>query len=319
MHAGGDNPMATAASLEAGHAHRLDLNLVRVMVAVFETGSVSQAADRLELTQPTVSYGLAKLRQTYGDALFVRDGRGMAPTPRAEQIYRAFQEALACIDRTQELAGAFQPARSRRRFRVAMSDIGGLCFLPPLVAQLRRAAPLAELDVLQVPMDALTEQLASGKVDAAIGNLPLGAEKLSSRLLFREHYVCLAARHHPAARARRLTLAQFLAARHVLVTSPFFAHQHVEDSLRAQGVQRSIALRIPHFTVLPELIAHSDLMATLPLRVARVFESYGGLRAMPLPVSVPEFEVRVYVHAYQAAQPAVQWFAGQIESALRGL
>ncbi|MFU2070841.1 LysR family transcriptional regulator [Bordetella hinzii] len=298
---------------------RLDLNLVRLMVAVFETRSVSLAAERLALTQPTVSYGLAKLRQSYGDALFVRDGRGMAPTPRAEQIYLAFQEALACIDSTQELASPFDPASTTRRFRVAMSDIGGLCFLPPLVAHMRRVAPLADLEVVQVPVDTLIEHLAASKVDAAIGNLPMLHEKLHNRLLFREHYVCLMAQDHPAASAKALTLPAFLAARHVLVTSPFFAHQHMEDTLRAQGIHRKIALRIPHFTVLPGLIAQSDLLATLPLRVARVFESYGQLRSMDLPVEIPEFEVRVHVHTYHASQPAVQWFAEQIVLALQDL
>ncbi|AHV94745.1 LysR family transcriptional regulator [Bordetella holmesii] len=199
---------------------RLDLNLVRLMTAVFETRSVSLAAERLGLTQPTVSYGLAKLRQAYGDALFVRDGRGMAPTPRAEQIYLAFQEALACIDSTYELASPFDPGSTTRRFRVAMSDIGGLCFLPPLVAHMRKVAPLADLEVVQMPVDTLIEHLAGSKVDAAIGNLPMLHEKLHSRLLFREHYVCLMAQSHPASH-RALTLTSFLAARHVLVTSPF--------------------------------------------------------------------------------------------------
>ena len=300
-------------------AYRLDLNLVRLMVAVFETGSVSHAADRLALTQPTVSYGLAKLRQSFGDALFVRDGRGMAPTPRAEQIYAAFQEALACIDSTQELAGPFDPATTTRRFRVAMSDIGGLCFLPPLVAHLRRVAPHASLEVLQVAVDTLIEHLASGKIDAAVGNLPMLHEKLHNQLLFREHYVCLMAHGHPAAAESTLSLDAFLATPHVLVSSPFFAHQHVEDTLRAQGIHRKIALRIPYFTVLPGLIAQSDLMATLPSRVARVFESYGCLQSMPLPVAIPEFEVRVHVHAYHASQPALQWLTAQIVLALRDL
>lgn len=308
-----------AALPEPAHAHRLDLNLVRLMVAVYETGSVSQAADRLALTQPTVSYGLAKLRQSYGDALFVRDGRGMAPTPRAEQIYSAFQEALACIDSTQELAGPFDPASTTRRFRVAMSDIGGLCFLPPLVAHLRRVAPQASLEVLQVPVDTLIEHLASGKIDAAVGNLPMLHEKLRNQLLFREHYVCLMAHDHPAIAAGRLTMKTFLNTPHVLVSSPFFAHQNIEDTLHAQGIHRKIALRIPYFTVLPGLVAQSDLLATLPSRVARVFESYGQLRSLPLPVAIPEFEVRVHVHAYHAAQPAVQWLAEQIVLALKDL
>ncbi|GAB1576144.1 LysR family transcriptional regulator [Bordetella petrii] len=308
-----------ASAPDAGEAHRLDLNLVRLMVAVFETGSVSLAAERLALTQPTVSYGLAKLRQSYGDALFVRDGRGMAPTPRAEQIYAAFQEALACIDSTQELAGPFVPASTTRRFRVAMSDIGGLCFLPPLMARLRRVAPQASLEVLQVPVDTLIEQLASGKADAAVGNLPMLHDKLRNQPLFREHYVCLMARGHPAAASGKLSLAAFLATPHVLVSSPFFAHQRMEETLRAQGVHRKIALRIPHFTILPGLIAQSDLMAILPSRVARVFESYGNLQSLPLPVAIPEFEVCVHTHAYHAAQPAVQWFAGQVVLALQDL
>ncbi|MBO1260380.1 hypothetical protein FYA65_16425 [Bordetella holmesii] len=93
----------------------------------------------------------------------------------------------------------------------------------------------------------------------------------------------------------------------------------MEDTLRAFGIHRKIALCIPHFTILPGLIAQSDLLATLPLRVARVFESYGQLCSRDLPVDIPEFEVRVHVHTYHASQPAVQWFAEQIVLALQDL
>lgn len=295
--------------------HRLDLNLIRVFVAIYETGSVTLAAEHLFLTQPTVSYGLSKLRELFADSLFVRHARGMAPTPRAEDIYRLFSKALADIDGTLEAAAAFDPKTATRHFRVAMSDIGGLYFLPPLLAQFQRMAPQAVLEVLQVPQDDITQGLASGKIDAAVGNLALHHDQLRSTCLFREHYVCLMAKNHPAI-GKTLTLDKFVAARHVLVASPFSAHALIEDALRERGVIRKVGIHIPHFTILPTLIAQSDLLVTLPSRVAKMFEAYGNLVSMKLPVQLPDFEVRVHWHALHATAAAGQWFRDQIVDSL---
>lgn len=294
---------------------RLDLNLVRVLVAIYETRSVTAAAERLSLTQPTVSYGLAKLRETYGDRLFLRGPAGLAPTATAELVYRRFSQALAAVDSTLEDPQQFDPRRSARRFRVAMSDIGALYFLPPLYARLQQLAPNVELEVVQVAMDQVVDDLASGRLDVAVGNLPAIRAHTRSTLLFLERYTCLLARDHPRI-GDALTLEAFVAARHVMVASPFSGHRLVDDALAERGVSREIAVRIPHFTVLPQLVSHSELLVTLPSRVAQLYAAQGPLKSLDLPVPIPEFEVRVHWHGRHEASPSHKWLVAQIIAAL---
>ena len=153
-------------------ANPLDLALLRAFVAIYETGSVTAAAERLFVTQPTISYSLGKLREALNDPLFVRSGSSMVPTPRAQDCYSPFSGALLQIENALERARQFEPDTSRRRFRVAMSDIGELIFLPPIFELMQQRAPHVELEVVQVATEDLPGWLASGKVDAAVGNLP---------------------------------------------------------------------------------------------------------------------------------------------------
>jgi len=297
---------------------RLDLNLVRVFVAIFETRSVTAAASRLSVAQPSVSYALARLRDAFADRLFARGPAGVLPTALAEQIYARFSQALTSIDSTLEDPQRFDPATSTRRFKVAMSDIGALFFLPLLLPALRAAAPGAELEVIQVDVDQVVGDLSSGKLDAAIGNLPGIRDATHSSKLFVEHYVCLLSQSHPKI-GTRLSLDQFLQARHVLVSSPSSGHRLVEDALAERGVTRNVAVRIPHFTVLPQLLAGTDLLVTLPSRIAGVFCAHEALRVIKLPVQIPSFEVRVHWHPRYERLPAHRWFIERITGALQGL
>ena len=161
----------------------LDLNLIRVFVAIYETRSVTQAAERLDVTQPTISYGLAKLRKLYADRLFTRGTDGLMPTSLAEQLFLRYRDALTSIESTLEQNTAFDPLRSTRRFRLAMSDIGVLYFVPPLLRKFQEAAPRIEIDIVQIP-DALSEDLSVGRLDMAIGNIRRWHRPCTARCCF---------------------------------------------------------------------------------------------------------------------------------------
>lgn len=284
---------------------RMDLNLVRVFIAIYETGSVTAAAERLFLTQPTVSYSLARLREALNDKLFVRTHDGMVPTRCADQTYNRFSSGLAQIEGAVEMTGSFVPEQTERRFSVAMSDIGELIFLPPLLERLNLLAPRVELEVVQMALDDVPDWLASGKVDAAVGNLPTICDVTRNTHLFDEHYVCLLRKEHPSIRDT-LTLDEFVAARHAYVSSSFFGHARVEEMLLQLGVK--VALRIPHFTILPRLISASDLIVVMPSRVAATFVAFGGLKTMPLPIELPQIEVRLHWDRRHEGIAAHQWF-----------
>lgn len=284
---------------------KIDLNLVRVFIAIYETGSVTDASERLHLTQPTVSYSLAKLREALNDKLFVRTHDGMVPTQCAQQTYTRFSSGLAQIDSAVEMTSTFVPTLTDRRFRVAMSDIGELIFLPPLLKRFSAVAPQAALEVVQMKVDDVPNWLASAKVDAAVGYLPSICDVTRNTHLFDEHYVCLLCKDHASIRGK-LTLEKFVAARHAYVSSSFFGHKHVEELLIQLGVK--VALRIPHFTILPSLIATSDLIVVMPSRVAASFMLFGGLKTMPLPIDLPKIEVRLHWDRRHEGLAPHQWF-----------
>ncbi len=300
----------------SANATSFDLNLVRLLVAVFETGSVSKAAVRLGITQPSISYGLGRLRRAVGDPLFVRSAGIMTPSPVAEQLYRQFREALTAVESAIEGSGTFDSRTSHRNFRVAMSDVGAICLVPPLLAHLRIAAPEVTLEIVEVPVKDLMDDMARGKLDAAVGNLPLLHASARSEMLFTERYVCLLSSTHPRI-VDGLSHAQFLAEGHVVVASPFSIHQNVEEALAERGVRRRAAVRIPHFTSLPAIIASSDLLVTLPSTLGDVFSrGFAGLRCVEMPVALPTFDIRLLWHARQQSNPSHLWLRQMLVKAL---
>ncbi|HEV2608796.1 MAG TPA: LysR family transcriptional regulator [Noviherbaspirillum sp.] len=298
---------------------RIDLNLVRVFVTIYETRSVTVAAERLFLTQPSVSYALGKLRDALHDPLFMRGPQGLVPTACGEMTYRKFSAAMASIESAIEPTTGFDPQQSSQRFRIAMSDIGEMTFLPPIMEHMQREAPNVELEVVQVAIDEVAGWLAAGKVDAAVGNLPGLVGVVKNRKLFSEHYVCLVGAGN-AAIGESLSLEDFLSGRHIVVSSPFSGHRLVEDILRQQGVSRKVILQVPHFTIVPNLMTiNKDLLVTMPSRVGRYFALSGSLRALEVPIELPHFEVRMFWHEHQEEKRSHQWLRNVIYQALSRL
>jgi DNA-binding transcriptional LysR family regulator len=284
----------------------IDLNLVRVFVTIFETGSVSGAAERLHVTQPSVSYALGRLRDQWGDPLFKRSRDGMQPTVLASQLYGSFRSSLSDIERAVALTKKFEPHLSTRRFRLALSDLGEVYFLPHVLRGLQTTAPLVELEVIQVEIDRMDEWLKTGKIDAAICNRSFLPVQAKCDLMFEERYVCMARKDHPRI-GDGLSMQQYLEERHVVVSAGT-GHHFVEDRLREAGVERTVSLRVPHFSVLPEIISSSDLLVTLPERVANVYAERNGLKTMELPFTVPKFEVSLHWHEHSGDNTAQLWF-----------
>lgn len=292
---------------------QLDLNLIRVFVAIYETQSATEAAERLDITQPTVSYGLAKLREALSDQLFVRDQRSFKPTPRATSLYLKFRDALESIGNAIEETQGFDPSSATRVFSIAMTDIGSLYFLPALEAELCRKTPNIGIEVLQIPVTDLVDRLASGKLDVALGNLPSLRGQTRSMPLFLEHYVWLVGMEH-AKSIKEMTMETFLASRHVAVSSTYSGHQLAEDALADLGISRKIVVRTPYYTALPQLIANSDLVVLLPSRIAEIFSTQSAVVALPAPMKLPDFEVKMHWHSRHEANPALTWLLDHVAS-----
>ena len=297
--------------------HRFDLNLVRAFIAIYETRSVTQAAERLDLTQPTISHSLARLRELYGDRLFTRGVQGLVPSALCERLYQQLNVALSAIECTLEAQNGFEPFHSTRRFRIAMSDIGSLFFIRPLLGRFQEVAPRLQVEFVELS-GSLLEDLATGSLDLAVGNLPDLHGHTREALLFRERYVCLVSADHPSI-GSTMDVNGFSCARHVMVTSPSSGHALIEDVLAQKGVQRNIVALVPQFSVLPGLIQDSDLLVILPERIAQEFGTHRRVRTVELPVPIPEFEVRVHWHARSDSSPAHEWLRGQVIGTLSKL
>ena len=283
----------------------LDLNLLRVFDAVLRDRSVTSAAKHLGLTQPAVSNALARLRAQFDDALFVRTPSGMDATPFSRELAEPVRQALALLESALSHGPGFDPATSTRAFRFYMSDLGQIEFLPPLVERAQRTAPGVRLEAVALEVDDIGDALAAGALDLAVGFLPGLGPPVRRQPLFRDPYVCLMRAGHPAA-GTRLTKKAFLEASHALVSYKG-GHRVIEEALERAGLARKIALRVPHFTVLPMVLERSDLILILPAKIARVYERQGGFKFLPLPVPIPPADVAAHWHERFERDPGNRW------------
>src|SRR3954470_865027 len=286
----------------------VDLNLLRVFDAVLRERGVTPAAAGLGLTQPAVSNALARLRALFGDPLFVRTPTGMDATPFARELAEPGRQALALLESALAHGPGFDPPAATRAFRFYMSDLGQIEFLPPLIERVQKFAPGVRLEAVALEVEDIAGALAAGGLDLAIGFLQSLGPPVRRRALFRDPYLCLMRADHPI---KTLTKRKFLESSHALVTYRG-GHRVIEETLERAGLARKIALRVAHFTVVPMVLERTDLILTLPARVARVFERRGKLKALPPPVAIPPAEVAVHWHERFEADPGNRWLREQV-------
>lgn len=272
----------------------LDLNLVRGFRALYETRSVSLAAERLGVTQGAMSKTLARLRTAFGDPLFVRTLRGFEPTPFAIEFAPDAMRAIDDLEAAVKRAASFDPARSIRAFTVLMSDIGQGVFLPPIVERLQRDAPDVSITVATVDRAQHYDAMQAAHIDLALGNFPHFGRELRQRALFDESFVCLAAQKNPIARVP-LTREAFQSVGHAVVTPWGAATSYEEPFLERAGLQRRVAARVPSFLALVELVMRTDLIATIPSRAAKLARGRKVIE-LPVPVRLPEIPLKLYWH-----------------------
>lgn len=284
----------------------LDLNLLRVLVQVYQDRKVSLAAEHLGMSQPAVSSALNRLRAATGDKLFVPTARGMQPTPLTEQLAPRLAGALASIRDTMSSQVAFDASTSDRRFTLAMTDIGEFHFLPPLTRALRRQAPGVSLATVRNTAINLRVEMEQGKVDMALGHLSDFGNDFHQRVLFMQRYVCLFRKGHPLDVAD-IPMDQYAQADHAIVLSVGTAHGRVDEAIGNAGVRRRILLRVPHFVALADVLEDSDLVATVPEVFAQRSVRRFNLSYRTHPVDLPRIEIRLFWHTTYHRDPASRW------------
>lgn len=283
----------------------IDMRLLAVFDEIHKTRSVSAAAEALELGQPAVSVALAKLRHHFGDPLFVRTSQGMEPTPFSEGLLGPVREVLFALDRVLSHRDEFDPAASQRSFRICMTDISQLVLLPRLWEMLRGTAPGIRIEI--VPLSGDTARLLeSGEADLALGFMPQLEAGFYQQLLFRQNFVCMVGRNHPRI-TDSLSLAQFEAEDHAVISSSGSAPAIIEREIGRQGIARRVALKIPSFLGAAFVSEHTDLLVTIPRRLADVLHGRGAFRIFPVPFPMPQYEVKQHWHERYHQDEGNRW------------
>ena len=288
---------------------RLDLNLLPIAVALYDERSVSRTATRLGMSQPAVSSALSRLRKAFGDPLFIRSGRGMQPTPRAQSFIAPAREVLARVDRDVLSELSFDPAAAKTTFTLALSDVGEMVFLPRILQRLQRLAPQAAVRSVSPPPAELRESMEAGEIDLAIGFFPdLERSNFFRQRLFSHHFACLIRADHPAAQ-RRLSVAQFLALKHVAVRAAGRSQELFHRFLAAHKIHLDVVLVTPHFMSLPAIIGRSDLVATVPHAIGMYCASAGtNVKAVLPPFrKAPKIELKQHWHRKAHHDGRNQW------------
>ncbi len=294
---------------------QLDLNLLRVLCAIYRAGSVTDAGLQLALSQPATSNALARLRAIFDDQLFVRSPSGLHPTRKAQRIVPTLIEQLHLLENTVTSAEEFEPARSHARWRLSLSDLGEMMFLPQLAQELRSQSPGSHISNLSVAAGEVNSALDAHEVDLAIGILDNRRPSIASELLFQENFVAITASEWRPVRWRSGTglSSRQLAEVSLAVASPAATyHGSVDLMLSELQLNDRIVLRARHYGALPELVTRTDLMAIVPLMYANSLPPRYDVRIWELPEHGSRYDVSMLWQRSASPDLAHSWLRGVV-------
>jgi DNA-binding transcriptional LysR family regulator len=297
------------------HIGTLDLNLVRVLDALLEHRSVTRAARQLGLSQSATSHALARLRSLLGDPLFIRHKHSFEPTTRAAALAAPLRRALADLERALLPPPPFDPTTAARRFTIATADYAQFVLLSELVKRLTSEAPHVDL-WFRAFAEASPDRAAAEDADVVIGPRlqASNGSAIVKRALFKERFVCILRAGHPAL-SKRWTPERFAALQHVLIAPGGQPGGLVDEALSRLNLERRVTVGVPHFLSAPYLVVDSDLVATVPERLARLVSRSLALEVREPPIPVPGFGVFLYWHRRFQDDPAHVWLRSQIVAA----
>ncbi|MBY6160347.1 LysR family transcriptional regulator [Mameliella alba] len=293
----------------------LDLNLLRVMHTMAQERSVSRTADRLGLSQPAVSNALRRLRQTFGDELYLRGKGGMTPTPRAEELARPIAEALSIIETALIGDNSFDPSRIVETITITSADAEILLHGADILSAFQRAGFRAPVQFLPLAPGYRSDELWRNRLAIAVTTMLYAPEGLKQRKAYDEHLVCLMRSDHAAAGG--LDLETYLDADHLLVAPLGGAPSGFLDAaLREQGLSRNIRLITHSFGSAAELVRGSGLIASIPSRQAARHAQDERLTIAPLPITIPPYSTHLFWSERFDNDPVNKWLRKTVHAAM---
>ncbi|MVW61745.1 LysR family transcriptional regulator [Massilia sp. NEAU-DD11] len=294
----------------------VDLNLMVTFLVLMRERSVSAAAHKLFLGQPAVSGALARLRQLFGDELLVRGTRGMEPTPRALDLAAAIEPAVALLQKAIAVPPAFDPASSERLFVVGMPDWVEHWLMPGLLTRVRRLAPRVRIVLKESNPFAVGDMLDKDEIELGVAALRTGPRWQHQRPLREMGFRCVYdPRQLPFAGA--VTLAQYVAVPHLLVSYRGAVEGTADAVLAGLGLRRDVCYTTPRFSAVPGVLGENAIVSTVPEVLADRWAAAGLLASSALPIAMDRFTVSMAWHARRDDDAALHWLMGVIEDEAR--
>lgn len=288
-----------------------ELTLLYVFDAIMTEGSITRAADRLSMTQPAVSNSVARMRDLWKDPVFVKRGRNIEPTSYALSLWDQIRSPMHELSNA-VTASSFDPALSRRKFRIAVPDLTLEVIWPELVARLEKTAPGIDLHAIPFSMEGNASKLREAQVDIAISLFAEPDASLRSLWLLESGHALSMRKGHPLANTP-LSLEAFVAARHLLISLSGETHSYVDAALSRRGLSRRVAASVNHFHAIPAVLRRSDLIAVVPEISARDPAFSNDIIFRDLPIELDPINLYLLWHTRHDRDPGLIWMRKLLE------
>ena len=280
-----------------------DLNLFIAFDVIYTEKNLTKAGQVLGITQPAVSNALSRLRELFGDDLFIRTSKGMIPTPVANQIIKDVRSALSLIQNTISETEKFDPSIAEITFKISIGDSSEYRLLPLLIKELAEIAPKIKVETYLTPRKDAPRELASGTIDFSIDPPVHSDPHLRHEKIYEEDYVMIVRKDHPILNLKEITIEDYLKLSHIHISNRKTGLGHVDMALYRLGLSRDISLRAQHFLVAPYIVEQSDLAIT----TTKGFAVDRDLAWRELPFEIEPLILHLYWHEAKDSDPSTKW------------
>lgn len=297
--------------------HQYDLNLLVIFNMIFHELHLTKAGERLNMSQPAMSQALKKLRELFEDPLFVRNGKVMIATERAEQLAPQIKQIISMTRKAFEDKGSFDPATSNRSFTLSMSDYTEMVMMPRLFKRLQKVAPNIKIETGHLSCKDYQQSLDNGELDIILAcSLQFKANSFR-QLLFDDKEVVLVRKDSPALK-EPLTLKKYVSYKHAQFQW-LDGENSIDRELRELNLERQIVLEVQHEMVLPLILNDADVLVNMPNRMAKLFKELLPLEIIEMPITPIEYQFYQHWHERNQQDPAHSWLRKEILEVARTL
>jgi DNA-binding transcriptional LysR family regulator len=289
-----------------------DLNLLLVFRTLFEQKNVTKASKELGITQPAMSNALNRLRYLVKDELFVRGPRGMRPTQRAVDLSLPITTALNNLELALSSIN-FSPETTKKLYRISITDDVASIILPNLINFLEKKSPNSSLRIRAEQGSDAIKLLDSNEIDFAVGRFEIIPSRFGSINLFTEKYVCILRKEHPLSKEDKLSIEQYLSAKHLRVAPKNAPAAPIDRSLSQLNLERDIFVRIDLITLAPSILKNANLILTLPSKTAQRMANNYNFSIVELPIELEKRQTKLLWHKELTNHPTFDWVKKQIK------